>query len=136
MSKTFWVSLAILLVPAGVWAATTNLDNPLPIDNLFQGSAYIGSVIQRGLAIIGSVSLLILIYGGLSMILAAGNEKKIAQGKEIIMYTAIGLVVIFIAYAAITFFIKTLGGQIRYEYNDLPAAVTTTVPTTSGPVVE
>jgi len=122
MSKLFFVSLAILILPLTVLAATTNLDNPLPINNLSQGAGYIGSVIKQILGIIGAVALLMMIYGGLTMVMSGGNEKKVAEGKNIVTYTAIGLVVIFMSYTAITFFMNTLGGRIEDEYRDLPTA--------------
>lgn len=124
MPKVFFISLALLFLPCLVLATdATSLENPLAgINNILQSSGYIGGVISRVLAIVGALALLMMVYGGLSMILAAGNETKITQGKNIVTYTAIGLVVIFISYSAITFFLKTLGGTIVDEYRDLPVS--------------
>ena len=42
---------------------------------------------------------------------AAGNEKKVAQGRDILMWAAIGLVIIFTSYAAVRFVInEVIGG--------------------------
>ena len=122
MPKVFFISLALLLLPCLVLASNeTSLENPLAgISSILQSSGYIGGVISRVLAIVGALALLMMVYGGLSMILAAGNETKITQGKNIVTYTAVGLIVIFISYSAITFFLKTLGGTIVDEFQDLP----------------
>ncbi len=121
MAKIFFIILASLLPLSVSAAATVKLDNPITgINSLLGGDVYIGGVIKRILAVIGSLALLMLVYGGLSIILAAGNETKIKQGKSVVAYTAIGLVVIFMSYTAITFFLKTLGGNLHDEYEDLP----------------
>jgi hypothetical protein len=131
MAKSFFIGLLMLVLPLSVIAAeTVNLTNPLQqIDSLFQGSSYIGSVIGRVLGIIGAVALLMMVYGGLTMIMSGGNDKRIAAGKNIVTYTAIGLVIIFISYAAITFFLSTLGVTIQNETEGLQA--TPSIPTST-----
>lgn len=128
MTKIFFIVLASLLPSLSASAAgTVSLNNPLSgINNLLEGDAYIGGVINRVLAVIGSLALLMLVYGGLSIILAAGNDTKIKQGKSIVTYTAIGLVVIFMSYAAITFFLNTLGGNLRNEFYNMPVGIPAT----------
>lgn len=117
--KIFFISLVILILPVVVLAATVNLENPLSeVNSLLGGSSYVGKVISRVLGVVGALALLMLVYGGLSIILAAGNDTKIAQGKNIVAYTAIGLVVIFMSYTAITFFLSTLGGTFQNEFQD------------------
>lgn len=104
--------VAIHFLPRSVWAQTVDLKNPLgEFNNILQGGSFVGLIIARVLAIVGALSLLMLIYGGLTMISAGGNDTKVNQGKAIVTYTAIGLVVIFTAYVVISFAIKSLGGQ-------------------------
>lgn len=133
MTKIFFIVLASLLPSLSASAAgTVNLSNPIaginnnPINSLLDGDVYIGGVIKQVLAVIGSLALLMLVYGGLSIILAAGNDTKIKQGKSIVTHTAIGLVVIFMSYAAITFFLNTLGGNLRNEFYNMPVGVPAT----------
>ncbi len=129
MFKKIIIVLALLIIPlsivaiAPVQAGSVSLTNPLQsqgISSLFNSSTYIGKVIGRVLGIIGSVSLLLLIYGGFLMIMSGGSESKVKEGKSIITYTAIGLVVIFSAYIILTFFLGALGGTIYNEYYDMP----------------
>lgn len=129
MFKKIIIVLALLIIPlsivaiAPVQAGSVSLTNPLQsqgISSLFNSSTYIGKVIGRVLGIIGSVSLLLLIYGGFLMIMSGGSESKVKEGKSIITYTAIGLVVIFSAYIILTFFLGALGGNLYDEYYDMP----------------
>ena len=96
--------LVNLFLPISVRAQTVDLENPLgEFNNILQGGSFVGLIIARVLAIVGALSLLMLIYGGLTMISAGGNDTKVNQGKAIVTYTAIGLVVIFTAYAIVKF---------------------------------
>ena len=100
----------VLSCPFMVAAQSVSLDNPLPIDNILESSSYIGIIIKNILGIVGALSLLLLVYGGISMIIAGGNETKIAKAKSIIVYTAIGLVVIFSSYTIINFVLQAIRG--------------------------
>lgn len=60
------------------------------------------------LGISGSLVLLMFIYGGFIWITAGGNENRIKQGKDILVGTVIGLVIIFGSYAAITILLTVL----------------------------
>lgn len=133
MFKKIVIILALLIIPLSivaispVQAGSVSLTNPLQsqgISSLFNSSTYIGKVISRVLGVIGSISLLLLVYGGFLMIMSGGNEAKIKEGKSIITYTAIGLVVIFSAYIILTFFLGALGGNLYDEYYDMPNAGT------------
>jgi len=117
MFKKIIISLALFLIPCFVVAASVKLENPVKgVESLFNVSTYVGQVIGNVLKIIGSVSLLLLIYGGFLMIMSGGSEAKVKEGRSIITYTAIGLVVIFSAYIILTFFLGALGGTIYNEY--------------------
>lgn len=62
------------------------------------------------LGISGSIVLLVFVYGGFLWITAAGNEKKIDQGKDAMTKAVIGLAIIFGAYAIINFLVASLAG--------------------------
>ena len=68
------------------------------------------------LGIVGSLALLMFIYGGLMMIIAGvstraegGKDKKINIGKDAIENAIIGLVIVFAAYMIIGFVFKATG---------------------------
>ncbi len=79
--------------PAG---STNCLTNPLGSINTPQ--ALIGKVINAVLGVVGSLALLIFVYGGLIWMTSSGSPEKIKQGRDTLLWAAIGLVVIFSAY--------------------------------------
>jgi hypothetical protein len=83
-----------------------SLDNPINAES-FQ--AVIGNVVDQILGIVGALALLMFIFGGLVWMTAAGNEQKITQGKNILMWSAIGLLVIFSSYALVKFVLEVIG---------------------------
>jgi hypothetical protein len=70
----------------------------------------IGRVIKAALGIVGSLALVMFIYGGFTWMTAAGNKEGIEKGKNIILWATIGLVVIFAAYAMVNFVLRTVIG--------------------------
>jgi uncharacterized membrane protein YjfL (UPF0719 family) len=49
------------------------------------------------------------IYGGFVWLTSAGNEQKVTQGRNILMWAALGLVIIFLAYAIVKFVLTAIG---------------------------
>ncbi len=85
-------------------AGPTNLTNPLKANSV---PALIGNVINGVLGVVGSLALLMFIYGGFTWMLSGGNSSAVERGKNILMWAAIGLVIIFMSYALVSFVIKT-----------------------------
>jgi len=75
------------------------------LDDVLQVFVNISSFI---LGISGSVVLLMFVYGGFMWITAGGNEARIKKGKDVLVGTVIGLLIIFGAYTAINVVISTL----------------------------
>jgi len=61
------------------------------------------------LGIVGSITLLMLVYGGLSFLLSAGDSSKVNQAKKIIGAAAIGLLIVFASYVIVKFSLQALG---------------------------
>jgi len=68
----------------------------------------IGRIIQAVLGIVGSITLLMFVAGGFIWMTAAGNEKRVETGKNILIWSFLGLVVIFAAYAVTRFVLIAL----------------------------
>jgi len=85
-------------------SSSKTLTNPLGVTD---PSTLIGRVIKAVLGIVGSLALLMFVYGGFMWMLSAGNEKMIEKGKSTLMWAALGLVVIFMSYALVNFVIST-----------------------------
>ena len=70
----------------------------------------VGNVIKALLGVVGSLALLVVILGGFMWVISAGNEEKIKKGKDMVTWAAFGLVVIFFAYALVTFVVNAVTG--------------------------
>ncbi|PLX26654.1 hypothetical protein C0583_06485 [Candidatus Parcubacteria bacterium] len=82
------------------------LSNPIGTEN---PNIIIGRIINAILGVVGSLALLMFIYGGLTWMLAAGNNERVQKGKDILIWATIGMVVIFSSYAVIKFIFEGLG---------------------------
>lgn len=61
----------------------------------------IGGVTNWVLGIAAGITILFLIVGGIYYITAAGDDKQMEEGKKIINYAIIGLIVILISYSLV-----------------------------------
>jgi hypothetical protein len=70
------------------------------------------SILAIVMGVVGGLSVIFLIAGGLIMVISAGNPARFAKGRETVLYAIVGLVVAIAAYA-IVFFIAgaTKGGH-------------------------
>lgn len=61
------------------------------------------------LGIVGSLALLMFIYGGVMFLVSAGNSEKVTQARQIIIGAVIGLVIVFSSYMIIQITMDALG---------------------------
>ena len=81
------------------------LDDTLNTGNLKEAlitdapATTIGKIIGAGLAFIGILFFILMIYGGFTWMFARGNEQTVEKAKDLIMSAVIGLVIVLAAYA-------------------------------------
>jgi hypothetical protein len=68
----------------------------------------IGMIVLALIALVGIMFLVLTIYGGITWMIAEGDEAKVEKAKKIITNSVIGLVIIFAAYAISYFVISAL----------------------------
>lgn len=61
------------------------------------------------LYVIGAISVIMLIWGGLRYIISGGDNKKVTDAKNTILYTIIGLIFAVLAYAIVRFVLNSIG---------------------------
>lgn len=82
----------------GVECGNTD-DNP---DELFGGdSSIFTTVVNILLFIIGAISVIMLIIGGIRYTLSAGDSGNVTAAKNTILYAIVGLVIAFLAFAIV-----------------------------------
>jgi len=90
---------------------TTCLDNPLcPVGepDCTSPQKLIGTIINAVLGVVGSLALLMFIYGGLTWMTSGGSAEKVKKGRDIIIWSAIGLAIIFMSYGLVRFIILNI----------------------------
>jgi len=61
------------------------------------------------LMVVGLISVVMLVYGGLRYITSGGDSKKVTDAKNTILYAIIGLIICVLSYAIVTFVLSTIG---------------------------
>lgn len=68
----------------------------------------VGNVIKVVLGLVGSLALVLFIYGGVVMMTSAGNSDRVATGRNTLVWATIGLLVIFSSYTIVGFIIRSI----------------------------
>lgn len=83
-----------------------HLTTPLNSNNLVEKAlGWVGSIA-------GIVAFFYLIYGGFMYLTAAGNAEQSKKGGQTIMNAIIGLIIIALAWALISYVVTLLGGNV------------------------
>jgi len=61
------------------------------------------------LGMVGSLALIMFIYGGVMFLISGGGSEKISQAKKIIIAAVIGLIIVFASYLIIQFVLGSMG---------------------------
>jgi hypothetical protein len=77
-------------------------------DNLFAADGIFVTIVNILLFIIGAISVIMLIIGGIRYTTSAGDSGNVTGAKNTILYAIIGLVVAFLAYAVVNWVIVAL----------------------------
>lgn len=102
--------LPLALAPTGVLAKCTSavcLENPL--GSVESPQILIGNAIDAVLGVVGSLALVMFVFGGLVWMTSAGSAEKVKKGRDILIWATIGLAIIFSAYGLVRFVIKGIG---------------------------
>ena len=91
--------------PAPTSGTALQLPNPLGTANV---PIIVGRIIRVLSGGAGMIALLMFVYGGFQWLTSGGNAEKIKKGQAIILWSLIGLVVMFSSYIAARYIIETL----------------------------
>jgi len=64
---------------------------------------------QWVLGVVGTLSLIMFIYGGVMFLISAGSAEMVSKAKKIIIAAVIGLIIVFSSYLIIKFVLDTMG---------------------------
>ena len=76
-------------------------------DNVCE-SGFVTDIINVFLFLIGALSVVMIIYGGIRYVTSAGDSGRVTSAKNTIMYAVVGLVVAILAFAIVNFVVGSL----------------------------
>ena len=122
---------ASMLAPMSALAADCNTDSLTIVEgakcsksdeqksDLFGDGGIFTIVTNTALFVIGAISVLMLIYGGIRYTTSGGNEKSVTAAKNTILYAVVGIIVADMAYAIVNFVItQFVGGSVDSTTSD------------------
>lgn len=87
------------VTPPTAIATNAKTLNKLTLDNSIP--KLLGRIISVAMGILGSIALAMVVYGGLLMMLSAGNAERSKKGTQILIWAGLGVIVIFASYALV-----------------------------------
>jgi hypothetical protein len=85
-----------------LWAYQVNVESLNKI-KATSTQGFIGLVVKTSTGIMGTIALIMMVYGGALWMTARGNASQIDQAQNVIFYGAVGIFIIFGSYAIITY---------------------------------
>lgn len=95
--RLFVLSLVLLLPNISL---AEPLFNPLRVSTFPE---LVNKVISGILGVVGAISLVMMVIGGITWMTSAGNADRVRRGRDTLLWAILGLVVIFLSYAIISF---------------------------------
>ncbi|MEO5499572.1 MAG: hypothetical protein ABIR46_03670 [Candidatus Saccharimonadales bacterium] len=81
-------------------------------ENLFGGDESIFKIVTNILLfLIGAIAVIMLIIGGIRYVISGGDQAQVTSAKNTILYAIVGIVVAFLAYAAVNFVTGAFAGN-------------------------
>lgn len=88
-------------------SSTVTLQNPIGEND---PRVILGNILRVVLGLVGSIALVVFVFGGLTWMTSAGNSDRVTQGRDTLIWAAIGLIVIFASYTLVAFILQTITG--------------------------
>jgi len=85
------------------------ITNPLAAGGIDSFQTLIGRAINSILGVVGSLALVMFVYGGLLWMTSGGSNEQVKKGRDILIWATVGLVIIFSAYGLVRFVIQGVG---------------------------
>jgi hypothetical protein len=84
---------------------TPQLNNPISAKS---PQLLIGQIINIILGVVGSIALIMFIYGGFIWLTSGGSAENVKKGMNIIVWSVLGLAVIFLSYGLVKYLILNI----------------------------
>ena len=101
--------LIVLLAPLTIQAQRVTIENPLEAENIWE---LLDAVIDFIFIISIPLAALLIVVGGYFFLASAGDPEKVRKAKHLIIYTLVGLLVVFLSKAIISMLAERFGIDI------------------------
>ncbi len=81
--------------------------------DLFGQSGVFKTITNVLLFLIGAISVIMLIIGGIRYVVSGGDSSAVQAAKNTILYAIVGVVVALLAYAVVNFVVGNFSGQTQ-----------------------
>ena len=110
------LAVAAVFVPTNAFALTDlqgGIDAAKPSGaagntTLFGDGSIFNTIVNILLFLIGAISVIMLIIGGIRYTISAGDSGNVTAAKNTILYALVGLIVAFLAFAIVNYVLKAL----------------------------
>ncbi len=104
-----------VMASSGSFTLKDGIDSAKPAEapeDLFGNAGIFQTVVNVLLFLIGAVSVIMIIYGGIRYVTSGGDQGAITSAKNTILFAVVGLIVAILAYAIIRFVVSSFGISI------------------------
>jgi hypothetical protein len=95
----------VSVVPTAFAGAISSSDSPDVVQELTGGTGSLRELVLRivnfFLTFLGILAVIMVIYGGVTYVTAAGNDEAVGNAKNIILYALVGIIIILLSFAIV-----------------------------------
>lgn len=84
------------------------LDRPQASANNTDLRSGVISLINYFLGFLGLIAVIVIIFSGVKLVASQGNDGKVKEAQKTILYAALGLLIVFFAYAIVNFIVNVI----------------------------
>jgi len=110
------ITMFAALPVAGATSLLNPGDNPEAVATATGGETSIRAlalrIVNYFLGFLGLVAVIMVIYGGITYVISAGNDEAVGNAKKIIQYALIGIIIILVSFVLVQ---AVLGAGIGTE---------------------
>lgn len=97
-------STLIVIAICAVLICLVKNDVGLANDGVVQIESFIKSIVKTLVGIAGAVAVVFVVIGGFHYITSSGRPDKLNKAKNTLLYSGVGLIIVFAAYAIVDLF--------------------------------
>jgi len=90
---------------AGATSILNPGDNPEAVSSATGGETSVRSlalrIVNYFLGFLGLIAVIMVIYGGITYVISAGNDESVGNAKKIIQYALVGIIIILVSFVLV-----------------------------------